>query len=117
MPKLKTADVYQRLSDRVGISRKETERIIEALLKLITEEMQKGAEVVFTGFGSFLAKSRKGRRGVDPKTRSPMEIPTVVVPKFKAGKNLKEALKTPPEEAGSNPHHENAQQYFVHRAH
>ncbi|MBI5134918.1 HU family DNA-binding protein [Candidatus Uhrbacteria bacterium] len=100
MPKLRTTDVYDRVAQSTGFQKRDVEKTIEALLELITNEIKGGTEVVFTGFGSFLAKPRKGRAGVNPKTMEKMAIPTVVVPKFKAGKNLKEALKetssTPP---------------------
>ena len=97
MKKLGMADVYNRLAERTGMPKREVKRLIEEMERMIMEELRKGVEIVFTGFGSFLAKPRKGRAGVNPKTRSPMEIPTVVIPKFKAGKNLKEALKEAPE--------------------
>ncbi len=104
MPKLRTADVYDRVAQSTGLPKRDVEKVIEALLDLITLEIKDGTEVVFTGFGSFLAKPRKGRAGVNPKTMEKMAIPTVVVPKFKAGKNLKEALKgTSPAAAPSTP--------------
>lgn len=103
MSKLKTAEVYDRVTQQTGLQKKDVEKTIETLLELITTEIQKGTEVVFTGFGSFLAKPRKGRAGVNPKTREKMEIPTVVIPKFKAGKNLKEALKVLPPSSPTPP--------------
>jgi len=93
MPKLKTTDVYQKVAERTAMQKKDIERIIEALLDLITTEMKKGTEVVFTGFGSFLAKERKSRAGFNPKTKQRMHVESVTIAKFKAGKNLKEALK------------------------
>ncbi|MEK7072789.1 MAG: HU family DNA-binding protein, partial [Patescibacteria group bacterium] len=57
-----------------------------------------------TGFGAFSARKRKGREGINP--RNPSEkitIPSVVVAKFKAGKNLKEALKAPHSEVKAEP--------------
>ncbi len=99
--KLKTTEVYQKVAERTGLQKKEAERIIESLLDLITTEIKKGTEVVFTGFGSFLAKERKSRAGFNPKTKQRMQVASVTIAKFKAGKNLKEALKvdstiTPP---------------------
>ena len=60
----------------------------------IVEKLKQGQEVTLTGFGAFSARTRKGRIGVNPRNISEkIEIPPVKVAKFKAGKNLKEALK------------------------
>lgn len=106
MPKLKTAEVYEKLAARTNLQRREVEKLIESLEDLITEQIKNGIEVVFTGFGSFLAKERKSRKGVNPKTGEAMQIPGVMIAKFKAGKNLKEALKASP---STQPPTENVQ--------
>ncbi len=67
--------------------------IIESITVRITAELKKGGEVNIAGFGQFLTKTRKGRIGVNPRTKEKIEIPPIRVPKFKAGKNLKEAIK------------------------
>ena len=70
------------------------EDVIDSLTETITTKIKEGQEVTLTGFGAFSARSRKGRIGVNPRNPAEkIEIPSVVVPKFKAGKNLKEALK------------------------
>jgi len=66
---------------------------VEMIADMITDELKKGGEVTIAGFGQFLARERKGRAGVNPRTKEKIMIPPVKVPKFKAGKNLKEALK------------------------
>ena len=96
--KLKTTAVYQKVAERTSMQKKDIERIVEVLLDLITTEMKKGTEVVFTGFGSFLSKERKSRAGFNPKTKERMHVESVTIAKFKAGKNLKEALKGMPSE-------------------
>ncbi len=88
------AELIEAVSSKVGVAKKETEDIIDSMLDIIVEKLKQSQEVTLTGFGAFSARSRKGRVGVNP--RNPAEkidIPSVVVPKFKAGKNLKEALK------------------------
>ncbi|PIZ26843.1 MAG: DNA-binding protein HU, partial [Chloroflexi bacterium CG_4_10_14_0_8_um_filter_46_9] len=59
----------------------------------VTKTLKKGEEVVLTGFGTFSAKQRAARQGVNPRTGEKIQIPAVTVPKFKAGKALKDALK------------------------
>lgn len=67
--------------------------LLEAFTQIITETIKGGGEVVLAGFGAFSAKLRKGRTGINPQTKAPIEIPSVNVPKFKAGKTLKDALR------------------------
>ena len=88
------AELIEVISQKVGISRKEAESSVDTLTETIIEKLKAGEEVTLTGFGAFSARTRKGRTGVNPRNPSEkIEIPSVVVPKFKAGKNLKEALK------------------------
>lgn len=89
------------ISQKVGISKKEAEDAIDTLTATIIERIKSGDEVTITGFGAFSARTRKGRIGVNPRNpQEKIEIPSVVVPKFKAGKVLKESLKKP---AASSP--------------
>lgn len=88
------AGLIEVISQKVGISKKEAEGTIDCLTDTITENLKQGKEVTLTGFGAFSARTRKGRVGVNPRNISEkIEIPAVTVAKFKAGKNLKEALK------------------------
>ena len=69
--------------------------MINAITDVITETLKKGEEVVLTGFGAFSAKQRAARVGVNPQNPTQkINIPAVTVPKFKAGKALKDALKS-----------------------
>lgn len=88
------AGLIEVISQKVGISKKEAEEALDCLTDTITENLKQGKEVTLTGFGAFSARTRKGRVGVNPRNISEkIEIPSVTVAKFKAGKNLKEALK------------------------
>ena len=88
------AELIDVISQKVGISKREAEEVLECLTSTITSRIKSGEEVTLTGFGAFSARVRKGRIGVNPRNPSEkIEIPSVKVPKFKAGKNLKEALK------------------------
>jgi len=88
------AELAAKIADRVGVTKKQAEDMLEALVDITTGTLKAGGEVVLAGFGAFSARQRKGRIGVHP--RRPTEkitVPPVVVAKFKAGKNLKDALK------------------------
>ncbi len=87
-------EFIQKLSDKSGISKKETEHLVNSMVELIIDTLRTGSEVTITGFGTFSARERHARMGVNPqKPDEPMKIPKVTVPKFKAGKTLKDALK------------------------
>jgi len=88
------AELASRLADRIGVSKKQAEDAVEAITDMITETLKAGGEVTIAGFGAFSAKQRAGRMGVNPQNPSEkIQIPPVTVPKFKAGKGLKDALK------------------------
>ena len=88
------AELINQISEKVGISKKQSEDMLESMLDIITKSLQNGEEVTLTGFGTFSAKERSARGGVNPQKPSErIQIPAVTVPKFKSGKSLKDALK------------------------
>ena len=88
------ATLVEVLSERTGSLRVESEKMVNILFEIITETIKRGEEVTITGFGSFSTHDRKGRIGVNPRNLSEkINIPTVRVPKFKAGIALKKAVK------------------------
>lgn len=89
------AELIVILSERVhDISKKQAEEMIEVLVDVITSTLKSGGEVNIAGFGAFMAKTRAPRMGVNPQAPTQkIQIPAVTVPKFKAGKGLKDALK------------------------
>ena len=74
-------------------SKKEASDCINAALDAITKALQKDDKVVITGFGVFSASKRAARMGVNPRTGEKIKISARRVPKFKAGKTLKDAVK------------------------
>lgn len=88
------AELSQVLAEKLNMSKRESEDMLNTLVDTITATLKKGEEVVLTGFGAFSVKQRAGRVGVNPqKPSEKIQIPPVKVPKFKAGKALKDALK------------------------
>ena len=88
------AELINRIADKVGVTKKQAEDMIEAFVDMVTETLKSGGEVTLAGFGTFMAKTRKARMGVNPRNPSEkIQIGTVTVPKFKSGKGLKDALK------------------------
>ena len=88
------AELINHLSEKVGVTKKQAEDMIEAFVNIVTSTLQTGGEVTIAGFGAFMSKQRAPRMGVNPQSPSEkIQIPAVTVPKFKAGKGLKDALK------------------------
>ena len=88
------AELAQLLAEKLNVSKREAEDMLNAFVDLTIAELKKGGEVVLTGFGAFMVKQRAARMGVNPQNPSQkIQIPAVRVPKFKAGKALKNALK------------------------
>ncbi len=88
------AELINRIAEKVGISKKQAEDMYETMLETITNALKEGKEVTLTGFGTFMPKVRSARGGVNPqKPTERIQIPQVTIPKFKAGKALKDALK------------------------
>lgn len=84
----------QQIANKHRLSRKQAEEILESMEEVIILTLAKNEEVTLAGFGSFEPKTRKGRNGVNPRNiREKIIIPPVRVAKFRAGKNLKEAMK------------------------
>ncbi|MEK7632399.1 MAG: HU family DNA-binding protein [Patescibacteria group bacterium] len=88
------AELALRLSEKLGVPKKSAEDIVEAFEAIVTAALMNGDEVTIAGFGTFSARTRSARMGVNPRNPSEkIQVPAVRVPKFKAGKALKDALK------------------------
>ncbi len=84
-------DLAAQVADRTGLTRADAARALDATLDIITETLAVGEEVRLVGFGNFIAGQRKATTGINPRTREPMDIAASVQPKFRVGRNLKEA--------------------------
>ena len=83
-------ELVSAVAEKVGMSKKDTDLVINAALDAIAAAMQEGDRVQLVGFGSFEVKKRAARMGRNPKTKETIEIPATTIPVFKAGKALKE---------------------------
>jgi nucleoid DNA-binding protein len=81
------------IANKTDLSKKDVESVIELLEEKITQEIQQGNKVTLTGFGTFKISNRAAREGINPQTKAKIQIPAMKVPKFTAGKALKEAVK------------------------
>ncbi len=78
---------------KVVNTKKEAQAAVDCVLSSITKALKKGDGVGLTGFGTFKVAKRKARKGRNPQTGEPITIKAAKVPKFVAGKTLKEAVK------------------------
>ena len=86
-------ELIAAVAETTGMSKKDTEAVVNAALNTITAALTKGDKVQLVGFGSFEVKARAARTGLNPKTKEPVKIAASKVPTFKAGKALKDAVK------------------------
>lgn len=88
------AQLAHVIAEKCNIQRSKADEIIDAITDTIISTLKNGGEVSLTGFGTFSARTRKGRVGVNPRNiAQKIDMPSVVVAKFKAGKKLKDVLK------------------------
>ncbi|MDZ7579293.1 MAG: HU family DNA-binding protein [Deltaproteobacteria bacterium] len=78
---------------QVLTSKKDAQAAVDGLLSAITKALKKGDDVTLVGFGTFKVAKRKARTGRNPQTGAEIKIKATKVPKFVAGKALKEAVK------------------------
>jgi len=89
---MKKADLVNELA-RVTNTKKEAVMAVEIFLNIIKKTLKKREEIFISGFGTFSVVKRKARKGRNPKTGEAIRIAAKVMPKFKAAKALKEAVK------------------------
>lgn len=87
------AELVDAVSGKTDLSKKDITSVIDAIQESITDELVKGGKVSLVGFGSFQVSNRKARTGMNPRTRKTIRIPARTVPKFVAGKGLKEKVR------------------------
>ncbi len=78
---------------KLGGTRTSAEEVVDAMLDAIVHTMKKGEEVSIAGLGIFSVKARAARTARNPKTGESVHVPAMNVPKFRAAKALKEAVK------------------------
>ena len=85
-------ELIAAVAESAGLSKKDTERVVNAALDIITAALCQGEKVQISGFGTFEVKDREARVGRNPHTKEAIEIPATKVPGFKASKTLKDTV-------------------------
>ena len=86
-------DLVEKVASTIGCTKADGERAVEAVIGMITDMLKKGEEVSIAGLGIFEAKTRAGRTGRNPRTGATIQIKSMRVPKFRASKTLKDAVR------------------------
>ena len=85
-------ELIAAVAEKSGLSKKDSEKAVSAVLDAVTEALVAGDKVQLVGFGTFDVKERAARVGSNPKTKEEIQIPASRVASFKVGKALKDAV-------------------------
>jgi len=96
------AELVEEVARAAELNKRDAEVIVETVFDSIIGALHKGEKVELRGFGSFRTRERGPRRGRNPKTGEPVDVPAKRVPYFKPGKELKEYFTESPASAASS---------------
>ncbi|HVE81125.1 MAG TPA: HU family DNA-binding protein [Candidatus Dormibacteraeota bacterium] len=85
--------LVETLSRETKLSKREVENVLAIFTDIVSRTIKKGEKVSITGFGTFDLGKRAARRGVNPQTGKDIRIPQMPMPRFRAGKRLKEGVR------------------------
>lgn len=85
-------DLINEVAVKTGMTKKDTEKVVNAFFDTVQGTLQTGEKVQLIGFGTFEVRQRQARKGRNPQTGQEINIPATKVPAFKVGKALKDAL-------------------------
>jgi DNA-binding protein HU-beta len=87
------AELVDKIASGTGLSKADASRALDSTLNAVRAALKKGQKVTLVGFGTFAVVKRKSRKGRNPRTGAVITIPAAKIPKFTAGKSLKDAVK------------------------
>lgn len=93
MAKLTKKDLVDHLAEQGDMTKADAERALTSIFDMVTSSMVKGDDVAIAGFGVFTTSQRAAREARNPRTGEVVQVPAMKVPKFKAGKALKDAVR------------------------
>ena len=85
-------ELVEFIAAKAGLTKADALRAVDAFQEGVVEGLKKEGRVALVGFGTFNAKKREARDGINPLTKEPLHIPAKTVASFKAGSKLKDAL-------------------------
>ncbi|PLX90045.1 MAG: DNA-binding protein HU [Desulfuromonas sp.] len=85
-------ELVNAIAEKAELSKSDSEKALKAFVDTVTEALKAGDKIALVGFGTFSVGDRAARVGKNPQTGAEIKIPAAKVPKFKAGKALKDAV-------------------------
>lgn len=85
--------IVEAVHAKLGTTKVQAEQVVDTVIESIVNSLKKGEEVSIAGLGIFSAKERKARQARNPRTGEAIQVPAMRVPKFRAAKALKEAVR------------------------
>ena len=82
------SELVSAVAQKSGLSKVDAKKALDGVLESISEELKSDGRVVLVGFGTFSVAERSARKGINPRTKEPIDIPAKKVVKFKAGSEL-----------------------------
>ena len=95
-------DIIESIYEKVGFSKKEVSKIVESVFDIIKETLQREDKIKISGFGNFVVRKKRSRRGRNPQTGDDIEITSRRILTFKPSQVLKGALNHPERRDGSS---------------
>ncbi len=86
------ADLITKIAEKSELSKKDSEKALNAVIAAVTEALAEGDKVQLTGFGTFEVRDKKEKETINPRTKEKILVPARKSPAFKAGKALKDAV-------------------------
>ncbi len=86
------AELISVMAEKSGMTKKDSEKALNAFTKAVEEALMEGDRVQLVGFGTFEVRERSARKGRNPQTGEEIDIPAATVPAFRAGKALKDSV-------------------------
>ena len=85
-------ELVAAMAKETNLSKKDVEDVLKSFVDVVSKELKNGGKIQLVGFGTFSAKTRAAREGINPLTKEPIKIAAKTVASFKAGSKLKDAL-------------------------
>ncbi len=90
---MKKEDLVKNISKKTGLSQRKVLEVVNSFISALREGIEKDGKVILVGFGTFEVKTRKARKGRNPRTGKPIDIPARKYVKFRPGKALREKVE------------------------
>ena len=85
-------ELIGKIADHAKVTKADASKMVDSFIETITKSLKKGQEVRLTGFGTFTTSKRKATTGRNPRTGAAIKIAASTLPKFRAGKSLRDSV-------------------------